>query len=247
MIKNTWKALSLAAFCGAMLLVNPANAKAAEISGPGIASGTYIATIHVDSVDIMKADAGQDVLFSAPKGSVFPVVEDMGDGNMKVKVRDVYGYLPLEGKATLSQTDAATIAELEASFDVKAKAKASDDFRKSVVNYGMQFVGGRYSFGGNDPHTGVDCSGFTRYVMQHSAGINLNRSAVYQSVQGKAIDASQMRLGDLIFYGNGRSINHVGMYIGNGQIVHASTYKTGIKTSPWNYRTPIKIVDVIGD
>ena len=56
-----------------------------------------------------------------------------------------------------------------------------------------------------------------------------------------------MKPGDLIFYGNGRSINHVAMYIGKGQIVHSSTYKTGIKISQWNYRTPVKIVNVIGE
>ena len=61
------------------------------------------------------------------------------------------------------------------------------------------------------------------------------------------MSSDQMKPGDLIFYGNGRSINHVAMYIGNGQIVHSSTYKTGIKVSPWNYRTPVKIVNVIGE
>lgn len=247
MMKNTWKAFSLMAFCGTMALVNPGNARAAEISGPGIASGTYIATINVDSVDIMKDEGGQNVLFSAPKGAVFQVVEDMGDGDMKIKVRGVYGYLPVDGKATVSQTDEATVTALNTAYEAKAKKKVTEDFRSGVVNYALQFVGGRYVYGGNDPHTGVDCSGFTRYVMQHAAGIPLNHSAAAQSVQGRAIDSSQMRPGDLIFYGSGKSINHVGMYIGNGQVVHASTYKTGIKTSPWNYRAPVKIIDVIGD
>ena len=56
----------------------------------------------------------------------------------------------------------------------------------------------------------------------------------------------QMQPGDLIFYGSGRGINHVAMYIGDGKVVHASTERTGIKTSPWNYRTPVKIVNVLG-
>lgn len=57
-----------------------------------------------------------------------------------------------------------------------------------------------------------------------------------------------MRPGDLVFYSkNGKNINHVAMYIGDGMVVHASTYKTGVKTSPWNYRTPVKIVNVLGD
>ena len=54
-----------------------------------------------------------------------------------------------------------------------------------------------------------------------------------------------MQPGDLIFYGDGGGINHVAMYIGNGQVVHASTEATGIKTSPYNYRKPVKIVSVL--
>ena len=97
-------------------------------------------------------------------------------------------------------------------------------------------LSGRYKFGGSDPHTEVDCSGFTKYVMQHGAGVSLNRSATSQSKQGTAISADQMQPGDLIFYGSGRGINHVAMYIGDGKVVHTSTERTGIKTL-WNYRT----------
>lgn len=123
----------------------------------------------------------------------------------------------------------------------------SETRRQALVSYAMQFVGGPYRYGGTDPHTGVDCSGFTRYVMQHGAGVSLSRSSSSQATQGVTVSAEQMRPGDLIFYGSGRSVNHVGMYIGNGQIVHASTYSTGIKTSPWNYRSPVRIANVLGD
>ncbi len=60
------------------------------------------------------------------------------------------------------------------------------------------------------------------------------------------MSADQMQPGDLIFYGGGSGINHVAMYIGNGQIVHASTESTGIKLSDWNYRNPVKIMNVLG-
>lgn len=125
-------------------------------------------------------------------------------------------------------------------------AQQNQDRRQNVVNYALQFVGGRYRAGGNDPHTGADCSGFVKYVMQNGAGVSMNRSSGAQAGQGVAISASQMQPGDLLFYGNGSRVNHVAMYIGDGQIVHASTYKTGIKTSPWNYRAPVKIVSVLG-
>lgn len=141
------------------------------------------------------------------------------------------------------------IAEAEAlakaQADAEAAAAVSTSTRQNLVNYALQFVGGRYRAGGNDPHTGADCSGFVKYVMQHGAGVSMNRTSGSQAAQGVAISASQMQPGDLIFYGSGSRINHVAMYIGDGQIVHASTYKTGIKTSPWNYRAPVKIVSVL--
>lgn len=118
--------------------------------------------------------------------------------------------------------------------------------RRNLVDYALQFVGGKYRTGGNDPHTGADCSGFVKYVMKHGAGIDMNRSSRSQATQGTAISAEEIQPGDLIFYGNGSSINHVAMYIGDGKIVHASTHKTGIKVSNWNYRSPVKIISMMG-
>ncbi len=118
--------------------------------------------------------------------------------------------------------------------------------RRNLVDYAMQFVGGKYRTGGNDPHTGADCSGFVKYVMKHGAGIDMNRSSRSQATQGIAISAEEIQPGDLVFYGNGSSINHVAMYIGDGKIVHASTHKTGIKISNWNYRSPVKIINMMG-
>lgn len=122
----------------------------------------------------------------------------------------------------------------------------NQNVRQDLVQYALQFVGGRYRAGGNDPNTGADCSGFVRYVMQNGAGVSMNRSSTAQSSQGVQISAGQMQPGDLLFYGSGSRINHVAMYIGDGQVVHASTYSTGIKTSPWNYRTPVRIMNVLG-
>lgn len=120
--------------------------------------------------------------------------------------------------------------------------------RNKMVNYAIQFVGGRYVWGGNDPHTGADCSGFTKYVYSHVAGVTLNRVSRDQAKQGKKIKSSEMRPGDLIFYTNSKgTINHVAMYIGNGQIVHAASRKSGIKISTWNYRNPYRIVNMLGD
>ena len=125
-------------------------------------------------------------------------------------------------------------------------AEEKAELRRDVVDYALSFVGGRYVWGGNDPHTGADCSGFVKYVMQNAAGVSLCRSSREQATQGRTVSADEMQPGDLLFYGNGRSVNHVAMYIGDGQIVHASTEKTGIKVSRWNYRQPVRIASFIG-
>ena len=132
-------------------------------------------------------------------------------------------------------------AELEAAIEVE------NDLRSDIVTYALQFVGNRYKYGGTNPNTGVDCSGFTSYVMRHAAEVELPHSSGGQSRMGRQVSSSEMRPGDIICYGSGKRINHVALYIGNGQIVHASTEKTGIKVSRWNYRTPVRIVNVLGD
>lgn len=137
--------------------------------------------------------------------------------------------------------------EEEAVEEIEAAIEVENDLRSEIVTYALQFVGNRYKYGGTNPNTGVDCSGFTSYVMRHAAGVELPHSSGGQSRMGRVVSSSEMRPGDIISYGSGKRINHVALYIGNGQIVHASTEKTGIKVSRWNYRTPVRIVNVLGD
>ena len=119
--------------------------------------------------------------------------------------------------------------------------------RSSVVNYALSFLGNRYVYGGEDPHSGVDCSGFTRYILGNAAGVYVSRTSRDQSTEGRTVTAEEMQPGDLLFYTHGRGgVDHVAMYIGNGQIVHASTEKTGIKISRWDYRTPVRIAIFLG-
>jgi len=126
-------------------------------------------------------------------------------------------------------------------------AEENASLRSQIVNYAMQFLGNPYVWGGTSLTRGADCSGFTMSVMKHF-GISLPHYSGDQAKRGTRIKSGQMRPGDLIFYGNSRGkINHVAMYIGNGQIIHAASRRSGIKISSWNYRTPLRIVDVIGD
>ena len=102
-------------------------------------------------------------------------------------------------------------------------AEAMNNRRKNLVSYALQFVGNPYRTGGNDPHTGADCSGFVKYVMQYGAGVSMNRSSSSQATQGTAISASQMQPGDLIFFQGTYATSgasHVGIYVGNNTMIH---------------------------
>jgi len=119
--------------------------------------------------------------------------------------------------------------------------------RTQIANYATQFLGNPYVWGGTSLTNGADCSGFTMSVMSHF-GVSLPHHSGSQAGAGRSISSSEMRPGDLIFYTNsGGTINHVALYIGNGQVCHASHARDGIKISTWNYRTPAKIVNVLGD
>jgi len=130
---------------------------------------------------------------------------------------------------------------------LEEKANAQASFRAQVVNYALQFLGNPYVWGGTSLTKGADCSGFTMSVYAHF-GIGLPHYSGSQAGMGKAVKSSEMRPGDLIYYADSKgTINHVSMYIGNGQIVHAASRRSGIKISTWNYRTPVKIRNMIGD
>jgi len=119
--------------------------------------------------------------------------------------------------------------------------------RSRMVNYALQFLGNPYVWGGTSLTNGADCSGFTLSVYK-KFGISLPHYSGSQAQMGTAVKSSNMRPGDLIFYGNSSGkINHVAMYIGNGQVVHAASRRSGIKISSWNYRKPLKIRDIIGN
>ena len=167
-------------------------------------------------------------------------IEEEEVADAEAEVIDMQAGPDIAVQKALAEKKAAE--ETKAAEEAAVQAKA--DARQNVVAYALQFVGGKYRAGGNDPHTGADCSGFVSYVMEHAAGISMNRSSSSQATQGHKISSNDMQPGDLIFYGSGSSISHVAMYIGDGNIVHASTERTGIKVSKWNYRTPIKIVSV---
>lgn len=107
-----------------------------------------------------------------------------------------------------------------------------------IASFALQFVGNPYVYGGTSLTNGADCSGFVQSVFA-SYGIYLPRTAADQAYSGTSVDLGSIQAGDLLFYSDGSGISHVALYIGGGQIVHASTSTTGIIVSDAYYSTPV--------
>ncbi|MBE5842024.1 MAG: hypothetical protein E7304_11550 [Butyrivibrio sp.] len=105
----------------------------------------------------------------------------------------------------------------------------------NIANYACKFVGNPYVPGGTSLTDGADCSGFVMAVYK-AYGISVPRTSWAQGSYGREVSYADAQPGDVIYYGG-----HVGIYIGGGQIVHASTQKTGIKYSPATYRSIISV------
>lgn len=123
---------------------------------------------------------------------------------------------------------------------------SNEQLRKAVVDHAMQYVGNRYVSGGSSLAGGTDCSGFTCFVYA-DFGYSISRTPSGQfSGSGRSIDYSAIQPGDIICYSsNGKSCTHVGLYIGNGQIVHAANSRRGVVVQNADYDTIIGIKNVI--
>lgn len=109
---------------------------------------------------------------------------------------------------------------------------------QAIADFALQFVGNPYVWGGTSLTNGADCSGFTQSVFANF-GIGIPRTAASQSGSGTPVDLGSIQPGDLLFYQGGGGIGHVSIYIGGGQVVHASNSSTGIIVSDYGYRTPV--------
>lgn len=121
----------------------------------------------------------------------------------------------------------------------KKSSSSSSNRAAGIVSYAMQFLGNPYVWGGTSLTNGTDCSGFTMGIYSHF-GYYLPRTSAAQAAATRTVSSSEVQVGDLFFYGSG-SVSHVALYIGGGQIIHASNARDGIKISSAYYRQPLKI------
>lgn len=122
--------------------------------------------------------------------------------------------------------------------------KGISSTRADMVEFAKKYLGGKYVYGGTSLTNGTDCSGFTMRIYEHF-GYSIPRTSSAQANYFSGIKSSEAKPGDLFFYGSNGRVNHVAMYIGDGQVIHASNERTGIKISNAFYRTPIKVGRII--
>lgn len=200
-----------------------------------------VAISNTDGLNIREqpsVDSG--VVTQIGKGSELEFLENQGEW-IKVSIDGEEAYASAEFVTVEEKLDTAiTMTEL-------LYGEGVSDVRVDLVEYAKQFVGNPYVWGGTSLTKGADCSGFVLSVFK-KYGITLSHSSRAQANEGTKISTSELKPGDLVFYGNGKgTINHVAIYIGGGQVIHASSPKTGIKISNYTYRTPVKAVRVLQD
>ncbi|MCM1091876.1 MAG: NlpC/P60 family protein [Butyrivibrio sp.] len=187
-----------------------------------------------------EANTSSAVMTQVLKGEELDFLEDQGEWIM-VDLDGEAAYVAAEFVTVEEKLDTAiTMSEL-------LYGQGVSDVRVDLVEYAKQFLGNPYVWGGTSLTKGADCSGFVLSVYK-KYGIKLTHSSRAQANEGTKISASELLPGDLVFYANSSgTINHVAIYIGGGQVIHASNPKTGIRISKYNYRTPKKCVRVLYD
>ncbi|MBD5455371.1 MAG: SH3 domain-containing protein [Lachnospiraceae bacterium] len=201
-------------------------------------------TVAVSSADALnireEPSTDAEVVTRVAQGEELEIAEVLDNGWIKVYLDDEEVYVSADYIDVKSDLPTAiTMTEL-------LYGQGVSDVRVDLCQYAKQFLGNPYVWGGTSLTGGADCSGFVLSVFK-KYGVSLPHSSRAQANSGKSINASELQPGDLVFYAKGGTINHVAIYIGSGQVIHASSPKTGIKISSYNYRTPAKMVRILQD
>ena len=184
-----------------------------------------------DRLNLRKgAGTSYSVITTLDKG-IAVTVHSSSNGWSKVSVNGMSGYV---SSSYLSSTKPSNSSS---STDSSTSSKVD-----KVLNFASQQLGKPYVWGAQGPNS-FDCSGLTYYVYKNAAGITLPRTSVEQSKYGTTVSKSNLKAGDLIFFDtsgpNDGGVSHVGIYVGNGQMIHASSsqkkiVKVSVETSYWN-------------
>ena len=197
--------------------------------------------INTETANLRKtASTTSEVVTTLSLNSAVNVISEE-NGWSKVKVGDKEGYISsslLSDKRQETSRSMTKFREKEKTDEESNKTEntntsnvASSGNGSSVVATANQYIGSRYVYGGTTP-SGFDCSGFTSYVYK-KYGVSLSRTAAGQYSNGVAVSKGELQPGDLVMFGKS-GINHVGIYIGGGKMIHAANPSRGVTTDTIN-------------
>lgn len=217
-----------------------------------------IATVNTTTLYVRaKQDENSDCLTMIPEDENYEVIprDDDVEGWTYIRVdSDIEGYVSSDYidisygfSHALSVAEEEEIRRKEEEAEAARLAEMTSTKRQQIVDYALQFVGNPYVYGGTSLTNGTDCSGFTMRVYEHF-GYYIPRTAEAQQAGLTNVGLDEIQPGDLLFYkGSNGVIGHVTMYIGGGQVVHASNSRTGIIVSNIGYRSACAAARIIWD
>ncbi len=212
------------------------------------AENTPIKTQYINSATVnvrQEANTSSTIVTTASLNTEVQVYSEQG-GWSRVKVNNAEGYIATSLLSDSRQETSRSQSTSRKTSSTKSTKKTTTSQSKTtqntttettnvpassngsaIVATAKKYLGYKYVYGGSSPSTGFDCSGFTSYVFKQH-GITLSRTSAGQYSNGVAVSRSNLQPGDLVMFGKS-SITHVAIYIGGGQIIHASTPSTGVR------------------
>lgn len=232
---------------------------------------TYYATVLADRLNVREEQSADSRRIGyIDNGENVKVVEDCGDW-LKVQYTDSkQGYVSAEYVSVHEEFVYAKSIEEERREEAERQALAAraqeaeqstpevignitfptnqytsnEELRTAIVDYAMQYLGNKYVHGGRSLAGGTDCSGFTSYIYK-DFGYSLSRTPGGQySTNGRSVSYDEIQPGDIICYGKSKC-THVGLYIGDGQIIHSANSRKGVIISAADYDNILAIKNVI--
>ena len=186
-------------------------------------TNTQVKYVNCSALNVRSgAGTSYSIITTITKDTKVEVISS-SKGWSKIKVGTTTGYV---SSKYLSETK-------DSSNSSSDNTSNSTTSASKVVSYAKSFLGKPYVWGAQGPSS-FDCSGFTYYVFKNKAGITLPRNSAVQSKYGTYVSRSNIKAGDLLFFdtngSNNGAVSHVGLYIGNGQMIHASYSQRKIVT-----------------
>ena len=195
--------------------------------------------VNASTVNVRKEPNTSSEIVTNATMNTEVVVQSEEGGWSKVTVNGRDGYIATNLLSATRQTTSRSSTTRRSTTSTQTQDTTASTTTSSasgsgaaVVAKAKSYIGYKYVYGGSSPSTGFDCSGFTSYIYKQF-GVSLNRTAAGQYSNGTAVSRANLQPGDLVMFGKS-GINHVGIYIGGGMIVHAENSSTGVTTDTIN-------------